>query len=68
MNYYKHPITMIGWVEDVSYKKYSFTCEMKAFLIYRLDEVNAYEEFAEEDIMLAEQGLDEWLLGVDRGS
>ena len=65
MNYYKHPITMIGWVEDVSYKKYSFTCEMKAFLIYRLDEVNAYDEFAEE---LAEQGLDEWLLGVDRGS
>ena len=56
MRYHMQPITMIGWVEDVSYKKYSFTCEMKPFLIYRLDEIpaNAYEEFAEE---LAEQGF-----------
>ena len=68
MYYYKPPITMIGWVETFEYKQYSFTCEMKPFLIYRLDEVNAYEEFAEEDIMLAEQGLNEWALGVDHGS
>ncbi len=68
MYYYKPPITMTGWVETFEYKQYSFTCEMNAFLIYRLDEVNAYEEFAEEDIMLAEQGLNEWALGVDHGS
>ena len=56
MYYYKPPITMTGWVETFEYKQYSFTCEMNAFLIYRLDEIpaNAYDEFAEE---LAEQGF-----------